>query len=119
MKLLSVLGSSDGKLDYRIHNYRDGSGSSETIIPCRSYAEAVGHLQKYCDEEIEQYKANQSPNRSFNFDMWQKIAGIVIPDEVARMANADKAKKLAEKIAKAKEAIEKEESILASLTSDQ
>jgi len=115
MKLITVFGSSGGRLDYRINSYRDGSGSSETIIPCRSCAEALEHLQKYCDEHIEKYKANESPSRSFDFEKWMKIDGIVIPDEVIRMANADKAKALAAKIAKAKEAIAKEEAALADL----
>ena len=119
MKLISVYGSSQGNLDYRIHNYSDGSGNSKTIIPCRSYAEAVGILQEYCDAEIVKYKANEFPNRSFSFDMWQKIEGIVIPDEVIRMSKADQSKKLAEKIAKSRESLEKDESILASLTSNQ
>jgi len=116
MKLMTVFGSSDGKLDYRINTYRDGSGSSETILPCRSYAEALGHLQTYCDDQIAQYKANESPNRSFDFDKWLKIEGIVIPDEVIRMNKADSAKRLAEKIAKARAALEKEEAELLNLT---
>ena len=115
-KLITVFGSSDGKLDYRINQYRDGSGSYETIIPCRSYGEAVGHVQKYCDEAIAQYKANESPSRSFDFDKWLKIDGIVIPDEVIRMSKADNAKRLTEKIAKSRAAREKEESELAALT---
>jgi hypothetical protein len=116
MKLISVYGSSNGKLDYRLHDYRDGSGGSKAIIPCRSYAEALGHLQKNCDEYIESYKSNNSPNRSSDFARWMKIEGIVIPDEVIRMSNADKAKALAAKIAKAKEELEKEEATLAALT---
>ena len=115
-KLMSVFGSSGGKLDFRIHSYRDGSGGSQEITPCRSYAEALGHLQKECDEHIEKYKANESPNRSFDFEKWKKIEGIVIPDDVIRMSKADSAKKLAEKIAKAKEEISKQEAELAALT---
>lgn len=117
MKLITVFGSSEGKLDYRINTYRDGSGSSNEIIPCRSYAEALGYLQKYCDEAIAKYKANESPNRSFDFAKWMNIEGVVIPDEVMRMSKADTANRLSEKIAKARAAIEKEEAELAALTS--
>jgi len=117
MKLITVFGSSDGKLDYQISRYRDGSGTSEMILPCRSYTEALVHLQKYCDEHIEKYKANDSPNRSFDFAKWMKIEGIVIPEEVVRMSKADNAKRLAEKIAKSRAALEKEEAELAALTS--
>jgi hypothetical protein len=118
MKLISVFGSSGGKLDYRINQYRDGSGSSKTIIPCRSYAEAVGHLQKYCDESIERYKADESPHRSFKFEMWSKIEGVVIPDEVIRMSKADKARKMAQQIAKDKESLALKESELSALTNN-
>lgn len=118
MKLVSVFGSSGGKLDYRINDYRDGSGSSKPIIPCRSYAEALSHLQRHCDQQIEGYKASDSPNRAFDFAKWLKIEGIVIPEEVIRMCKADKARRLAEKLAKSRESLEKEEAELASLTSE-
>lgn len=116
MKLITIFGGSDGRLDYRISDYRDGSGSSKTIIPCRSYAEALSHLQNYCDDHIAKYKANESPNRSFDFDKWLKIDGIVVPEEVIRIGKADNAKRLAEKIAKSRAALEKEEAELAALT---
>lgn len=115
-RLISVFGSSGGKLDYRINDYRDGSGSFTSIIPCRSYDEALAHLQGYCNEHIEKYKANPAPNRWFDFEKWLKIQGIAVPDDVIAMCKADKAKALADKIAKAKAEIEKEEAALAALT---
>ena len=119
MKLISVFGSSGGRLDYRINDYGDGSGSGwKSIIPCRSYAEALGHLQNYCDQQIEGYKANESLNRSFDFAKWMKIDGIVIPDEVIRMSKADGARRMAEKIAKARAEFEKQEAELSGLTTE-
>jgi hypothetical protein len=115
MKLISVFGSSDGRLDYRISDYRDGSGGSTRIIPCRSYQEALGHLQEYCDGIISKYKANDSPSRAFDFDKWLKIDGIVIPQDVIRMSKEDQARRMAEKISKAKESLEKEEAALTDL----
>jgi hypothetical protein len=34
-------------LDYRINQYRDGSGSWTTIYPCKSYEEAVSKLDEF------------------------------------------------------------------------
>jgi hypothetical protein len=41
LKLVTLFGGSEGKLDYRINKWHDGSGSNDTIIPCNSYEEAL------------------------------------------------------------------------------
>lgn len=105
-KLISVYGSSEGKLDYRIHDYKDGSGGTVKVIPCRSRQEAVSHLQAECDRRAEQYKADQSASRFFDVEKWLKIEGIVIPEDVMSMTKADKAKALYEKIEKAEKDIQ-------------
>jgi len=55
LKLISLFGSSEGNLDWRLNYYRDGSGGWDTIIPCSSLEEA----QQVLIEKI-QCKAKES-----------------------------------------------------------
>lgn len=80
IKLLSVYGYSDGDLEYRLHQYRDGSGGSEQIWPTCSYQEALKLAQSKCDDQASAYLNEK--NRSFSLDKWQKIEGVVIPPGV-------------------------------------
>ena len=53
IKLLSVLGKSEGKLDYRIHQYRDGSGGWDRCYPFTSYEDAIEHIKASAIKQIE------------------------------------------------------------------
>jgi len=53
LKLLTLFGKSKGDLEWRINEYKDGSGSWKTAVPCSSFEEARQELQKYIDAEIE------------------------------------------------------------------
>lgn len=77
IKLMSIYGYSDGDLEYRLHQYRDGSGESEQIWPTCSYEEALKLAQAECDEQAATYLNEK--NRTFSLDKWQKIEGIIIP----------------------------------------
>lgn len=52
IKLLSLLGESDGNLSYRLNMYRDGSGGWHTIMPFKSYQEAVDYVAELAGEKI-------------------------------------------------------------------
>ena len=56
-RLLSMFGKSDGAIDWKINQYRDGSGYWTIIIPCRSRKEAVIHAQRLYDEKVCEWKA--------------------------------------------------------------
>jgi len=96
IKLLSLYGYSDGDLEYRLHQYRDGSGGSEQIWPTCSYEEALKLAQAACDDQASAY-LNEA-NRSFSLDKWQKIEGIVIPSGVIEkyeaLADAQRLKRI-------------------------
>jgi hypothetical protein len=78
IKLVSLLGRSDGRLDYKLHRYYDGSGRDEcTIVPCRSYEEALAEAQKALDAEAEAYVAGK--RGWFTPTSWKGIKGIQIP----------------------------------------
>lgn len=80
IKLVSLMGKSDGDLSYRLHDYRDGSGNSKTIYPCTSYEAALAMAQAQLDKDGAAYVAGDY--RHFNVPEWQKIEGIAIPAAV-------------------------------------
>lgn len=96
IKLISLYGNSNGDLSYRIHRYSDGSGGSHvSIIPCRSYKEALHYAQSELAECAEKYIAGKI---SLNLDHWLKIEGIVIPCEVKSKYEAEKQSSRQERI---------------------
>ena len=80
IKLVSLFGYSEGSLEYRLHSYRDGSGGSEQVFPATSYDEALAMAQAEFGTQCAAYVAGTQ--RSINLDSWQKINGIVVPEEV-------------------------------------
>lgn len=80
MKLVSLMGRSDGSLSYRLSHYSDGSGGGKEIFPATSYEEALTMAQADFDKQCSAYLADQQ--RSISLSEWQKIKGIVVPDEV-------------------------------------
>ena len=77
IKLVSLMGKTDGSLSYRLNQYRDGSGSSVTICPATSYEGALAMAQDQLDKDGTAYV--EGKNNYFKLDAWQKIEGIVIP----------------------------------------
>jgi len=89
MKLVSIFGSSDGKMDYRINQYRDGSGGgSRRIVPCKSYEQALSEAQKSLDASAALYVSGSQ--RTLHVDAWLKIAGIQIPADALKKDNDTK-----------------------------
>ncbi len=105
IRLVSVFGSSDGKLDYRISTYRDGSGSDTKIFPFTSREDAIAKAQEVCDGEAARFLSGE--NTYFNVEKWTKIDGININQDVLDKYAAQKAASVAEQIAKLRKEIEK------------
>jgi hypothetical protein len=56
IKLCSVFGQSNGKLEYRIHQYSDGSGGTgSVVIPFSSLKDAIMHVKGVAIKRIEEY----------------------------------------------------------------
>tara|TARA_R110000850_G_scaffold275207_1_gene414133 strand:- start:13494 stop:14300 length:807 start_codon:yes stop_codon:yes gene_type:complete len=97
IKLVSLYGKSDGSLVYRLCEYRDGSGGcGKTILPAKSYQEALALAQAECERQSELYASEK--NNHFSMDRWEKIEGIQIPEEARQkhqaIADAAKAKRI-------------------------
>lgn len=80
IKLISLMGKTDGSLSYRLNQYRDGSGSSVTIFPATSYEGALAMAQAQLDKDSAAYV--EGSNNYFKLDAWQKIEGVMIPSAV-------------------------------------
>ncbi len=83
IKLVSLLGRSDGSLSYGLNHYSDGSGSSTRVVPCKSYDEALRHAQEQLDGEAATYV--EKGRGRFSLDRWERIEGIVIPQAAREM----------------------------------
>lgn len=78
MKLLTVFGKSDGKLNYRINEYSDGSGSSNKMcVPFTSYEEALEYIINHYNEFL------SSPKLVLNETIYKNCLkyGINIPND--------------------------------------
>lgn len=96
IKLVSLMGKSDGDLSYRLHDYRDGSGSSKAIYPATSYEAALAMAQAQLDKDAAAYLA--SDRASIYLSEWEKIEGISIPHAVREKHDAAQNKQRLDRI---------------------
>lgn len=81
MKLVSLMGHSDGSLSYRLSHYSDGCGVGNVVYPATSYDEALAMVQADFEKQCDAYLAGTQ--KGIDLDGWQKIKGIVVPEDVA------------------------------------
>ncbi len=105
LKLISILGKSDGDLSYRLHQYRDGSGNWQEIYPACSYQDALAMAQKDCDELCAKYLADEY--RGLDLDRWAGIEGIVIPPAALEKRDAERLAQRNKKIAELRDQLAK------------
>ncbi len=86
LKLLCLYGDSNGDMQWKINEYRDGSGSWSDCIPCSSFEEAAKIVEEICLKEFEDIRKSQDITNSMNaaIESAKKI-GLKIPDDVASM----------------------------------
>jgi hypothetical protein len=75
IKLVSVLGRSEGEIAYQIHDYSDYSGGSIRVYPFATYAEALSFIEIKAINKIEEGRLTKE-----EFDLVQKLE-IVLPKE--------------------------------------
>lgn len=110
IKLISLYGSSKGDLQYKIHEYRDGSGGKTTVFPFTSYAAALVKAQEVCDSESGLFLVGE--RKHFALDDWLKINGIIIAPNVREKYEAQHAAVRAKEIAALKEKIAQLEGVV-------
>jgi hypothetical protein len=77
LRLVSLFGRSEGKVDYKINRYGDGSGSSEEIYPANDYQEAVEKVidiiskaGRYSKENIDFLKEHKADINKQQYKEW-------------------------------------------------
>ena len=75
IKLLSVLGDTKGNLEYRIHDYRDGSGSWKKVYPFTDKEDALNFIK-----EIAEGRINENKLWDKSYDNCKEM-GIIFSDE--------------------------------------
>lgn len=92
-KLLTLFGSSDGCLSWRLNQYVDGSGSSRAVIPARSEEEAREKAEEWVLRSI----------RDGQYEHWDTVIaarklGIELPAEYVEKARQNKLKRILENV---------------------
>lgn len=96
IKLCSVLGKSGGELEYRIHRYCDGSGSSDTTVyPFETHEEAVEKIKQLALAKLakgyfyhEDYDVCKDLAISFSADEREKIYDLLSKGLISQVESA-------------------------------
>jgi len=85
IKLVSLLGRSNGNLAWNVNRYYDGSGSNTTIHPARSFEEAKEIWLGVFEHAMAEYRAKTGYMHGFNY--WIEsaaLAGVEVPIDLAK-----------------------------------
>jgi hypothetical protein len=86
LKLLSLFGASNGKLNWQLNQYRDGSGVYTTVIPTTSYEQALEIAKAYVSKKLEETRERPETRIVELADKW----GVPVPVEYREKAKATK-----------------------------
>lgn len=120
IKLISLYGQTNGDLLWRCADYRDGSGSWSTIIPCASEEEATQKRRELIIAGLDAAWASYRPDQNYNFLRFAKAAsasGHPLSDEQKRAYRAAETKVLDQKRAALKKEIADRQASLADIES--
>ena len=109
LKLLSLFGDTNGDLHWQLNRYRDGSGSWEHVLPCRSIEEAQALLQRHYDEQVVEWRNRSDDQKHYGIAVsWVgKSDWLVVPDDVTSYAKSRAEAEKAAQIADLQKRIEK------------
>jgi chromosome segregation and condensation protein ScpB len=106
LKLVSLMGKSDGDLAWRINHYSDDSGNTRyEIIPCKSYDEAIIEAQKVINLACEKYKKDNQI--SIGLITSAQKYNLVIPVEIQEYLGKLAEEKRVKQLERARENLEK------------
>lgn len=114
VKLISIFGSGykgAARLEYRINSYKDGSGSWETVAPCKSKEEAVAALQAAYDEICESFIG--SPDKHSRIWEWSKHPDLSTPESALSIMREKRLATITKNIERKRKELEKEMEALA------
>jgi hypothetical protein len=105
MKLVSIFGHCDGRLDYRVNQYTDGSGSWAKVEACRDMESATEICQQLYDEAVERWRNGDAKTPPVD-DLVSGTDIVLAQDaveywvEVKKQRKADEIKRLKDQLAK-------------------
>lgn len=92
IKLCSVLGKSEGKMEYNISRYSDGSGHGCTVYPFTNYKDAISCIKERAEKQIDNKYLTQESYK-ICIDM-----GIIFSDEYKTKYKKYKEEKVQKKL---------------------
>jgi len=105
LKFVTLFGDTKGNLNFCLSEYYMERDYKETVIPCKSYNEALEVAQKAVNEEADKITPEKGINISF-INSARKL-GLGIPIEMVNYENAQKEKARAGNISRLQEQLEK------------
>lgn len=89
-KLLSLYGKSDGQLNWKLHQYSDGSGNSKNeCIPCASRNDALAAVAELLDRRWAEWRKDGKLYGLANYAESAAKHGIPVPADVATQIAQD------------------------------
>jgi hypothetical protein len=107
-RLLTLFGRTDGRLDWELNRYTDGSGSSQFVIPARSQKEAEDAAREHLRSLIESDKCQE-----WDVVVSARKLGFEPPTEYVEAARQNRLKRIQETVDYRKKELEKAEAELA------
>lgn len=106
VRLLNVLGASNGDLSYRISRYSDGSGSSVIVHPFTNKEDALNHIRKRAIERIENGKLSE--------ESWQACIdmGIEFDDNITKKFNNTMSEIVRKRLKNTSESLKKQQELV-------
>lgn len=101
VKLITLFGDSKGDLEWRINDYRDGSGSSRTMYPCAGHEDAVAKRNEILTDALTSAVAAPKDYQYRNKGIARAVenmlaAGLPVPEDAAAIATVVRDKQNAE-----------------------
>jgi hypothetical protein len=114
LKLLSLFGDTGGDLEWRLNDYRDGSGSWRQVYPCASEDEARSKLIDLCNADLDDWRKGSKNNYylSCAVSSLEKI-GAPIPDDAKAAQQKHLTEAAQKQIAEASKVLKQAEAALA------
>lgn len=99
-----------GKVEWRLHQYGDGSGSSDAVVPCCSHEDAVKEGVKRFEVLLAKWRAKDTSYPvvgTGHIARSAKNLGLPVPDDVAASIKAEELKAAQDAVARAEAELEK------------
>lgn len=113
LKLMTLFGNSKNDLQWRINDYKDGSGSNTNVMPCMSIEEAMEVAQRLINEKCAEAVRDKRPWIADGARKAAQKFGLTVPEDLATMHAEYLRNALQSNVEKARAEVSKAEQALA------